>query len=278
MSVDNQKNDFALVPKPPRAIEIAKPGTKRILSGMVADTLALVKKVQRPKPRIVWVDDDAEFVQMVESVICNEFTVLKFQNGEQAWRELQQQDPDILVTDILRPNDAMDGWVMIPLLAEKKVTYPIVVVSAYREFSAEFENEIFKADAAKFRSFLQQARRTLNIRALAKPFENEELLKLLNACLETGKTPRKARPLGIIMVCSEPAPFQSLQFVIRLWFKDATFHLFQDNSEEAWQELSRTDPDLLIMADAMPGLRGQEISRRLLDRKATYPIIVTFRV
>jgi len=63
--------------------------------------------------------------------------------------------------------------------------------------------------------------------------------------------------------------------VIRLWFKDATFRLFQDNGEEAWQELSRTDPDLLIMADAMPVLRGEEIGRRLLDRKATYPIIVT---
>lgn len=34
-------NDFALVPKPPSAVEKAEPSAKRILSGMVADTLAL---------------------------------------------------------------------------------------------------------------------------------------------------------------------------------------------------------------------------------------------
>jgi hypothetical protein len=40
----NGSENFALVPKPPGALEKAEPGAKRILSGMVADTLALVKK------------------------------------------------------------------------------------------------------------------------------------------------------------------------------------------------------------------------------------------
>ena len=37
----NEKNNLALVTRPPRALEKAEPGAKRILSGMVADTLAL---------------------------------------------------------------------------------------------------------------------------------------------------------------------------------------------------------------------------------------------
>jgi TPR repeat protein/ActR/RegA family two-component response regulator len=37
----NEKDNFALVPRPPGALEKAEPGAKRILSGMVADTLAL---------------------------------------------------------------------------------------------------------------------------------------------------------------------------------------------------------------------------------------------
>jgi len=39
-----KKNDFALVPRPATTLEKVAPGAKRILSGMIADTLALVKK------------------------------------------------------------------------------------------------------------------------------------------------------------------------------------------------------------------------------------------
>ena len=46
----NEKDNFALVPKPPSAVEKAAPGAKRILSGMAADTLALVKPVRLDSP------------------------------------------------------------------------------------------------------------------------------------------------------------------------------------------------------------------------------------
>ena len=39
----NEKNDFALVRKPSRAVEKTTPRTKRLLSDMVADTLALAR-------------------------------------------------------------------------------------------------------------------------------------------------------------------------------------------------------------------------------------------
>jgi hypothetical protein len=41
----NEKNNHALVRRPSSAIEKAKPRAKRVLSGMVADTLALAKPV-----------------------------------------------------------------------------------------------------------------------------------------------------------------------------------------------------------------------------------------
>ena len=46
----SENNDFALVPKPPSALEKAEPGARRILSGMVADTLALVKPDRLDSP------------------------------------------------------------------------------------------------------------------------------------------------------------------------------------------------------------------------------------
>jgi hypothetical protein len=48
----NEKKENALVPKPPSAVEKAAPGTKRILSGMASDTLALAKQRAPAKFRI----------------------------------------------------------------------------------------------------------------------------------------------------------------------------------------------------------------------------------
>ena len=45
-----EKNDFALVRRPSSAVERVEPGAKRILAGLVADTLALAKKEPPAKP------------------------------------------------------------------------------------------------------------------------------------------------------------------------------------------------------------------------------------
>jgi mannitol/fructose-specific phosphotransferase system IIA component (Ntr-type)/CheY-like chemotaxis protein len=174
-----EPDNFALVPKPPSAIEKAEPGAKRVLSSMVADTLALVKREQLSKPRIILVNDSPDTVHLMEALIYDWFkeaTLLIFQSGEQAWQELEQQDPDILITDMMRGNDPMDGWAMIPLLIERKVKYPVVVVSACREFPPQ--------NNAEYASLLQHARQTLNIAAVAIPFDFEQLRKVLEACLE----------------------------------------------------------------------------------------------
>ena len=49
--------------------------------------------------------------------------------------------------------------------------------------------------------------------------------------------------------------------------------LFQD-SVEAWEELLKKDPDLLITGTWFPRLRAREFVGRLMERKAEFPIIV----
>ena len=68
----NEKNDFALVTRPSSALQKAEPGAKRILYGMVADTLALVKKEQANKPVVSVVMcgcADAGFQEMIELML-----------------------------------------------------------------------------------------------------------------------------------------------------------------------------------------------------------------
>jgi TPR repeat protein len=158
-------NDFPLVRRPSSAVEKAAPGAKRILSGMVGDTLALVKKT---RPRIVVVDDEPMLLQLFEILILQCFkdaTVLSFDNGDQAWQELLRKTPDLLVTDMNR--GGLNGWKMLPLLAAKKVNFPILVASG----------------SATEKDVRQCAGSDLTFSFLAKPFSIEafhhELLKYL---------------------------------------------------------------------------------------------------
>ena len=124
----SEKENFALVRKPSSAVEKAAPGAKRILSVMVADTLTLVKKAR--SPRIVLVDDEEWLREMLEMAIRQCFkdaNVLSFDNGDQAWQELLRVEPDLFITDICRPG--LSGLKMLPLLAAKKVKFPILVMS-----------------------------------------------------------------------------------------------------------------------------------------------------
>jgi CheY-like chemotaxis protein len=87
------------------------------------------------------------------------------------------------------------------------------------------------------------------------------------------RLPRRRRPPRIVVVDDEPGLVEISGELIRHWINDVTLLLFTE-STKALEELSRHDPDLLITDDIMPCLFGREICERLLERRATCPIIV----
>src|ERR1039457_4409993 len=129
------KSDFALVRKPSSAVEKAAPGAKRVLAGMVTDTLALTKKVR--SFRIVHIDDEDWLLEMVGMAIRAKFknvVIDEFQNGDKAWEELLRADPDLLITDLFNSDFSsrtayiganeifgMSGFDLLMLLQQKKV-------------------------------------------------------------------------------------------------------------------------------------------------------------
>jgi len=46
-----------------------------------------------------------------------------------------------------------------------------------------------------------------------------------------------------------------------------------DDGDKAWDALTKQSPDLFIFDDEHPGIRGREIVRRLVNRKAQLPMI-----
>jgi CheY-like chemotaxis protein len=208
------KNNGALVRNSSSAVEKAAPGAKRILSGMVADALMLVKSVKMP--RIILVDDESSYLDLLEDVIRKNFSdaiVLKFVEGEPAWLELLKTPPDFLITDLERPGK-MNGWEMIPLLAERKTEFPIMLVTGSTKGeeihqkvisalngkdevlfgkiqSGEFKDEDLQDPVAwqtpsnAVQNLIQRVSLTLNITFLAKPFDTENFIRILETALKT---------------------------------------------------------------------------------------------
>jgi CheY-like chemotaxis protein len=57
--------------------------------------------------RIVVVDDEEFNLDLVETLVRGwnkEVTLLKFRNRDEAWQELLNGDPDLLITDMLNDN------------------------------------------------------------------------------------------------------------------------------------------------------------------------------
>ena len=71
----------------------------------------------------------------------------------------------------------------------------------------------------------------------------------------------------------EEGPRQTYRILLHRWFK-APMILTFDDGDEAWSELSRTTPDLLISDVMHPGLSLLEMVTRLAERSINYPIVV----
>lgn len=92
----DKPNGFALVRKPSSAIEKAAPGARRIVSGMVADTLALTKL----RGKLLIVDDQYEVRDWLRVIFEDEYNLLLAENGATAIELAKQHDIDVVVTNI----------------------------------------------------------------------------------------------------------------------------------------------------------------------------------
>lgn len=132
-------------------------------------------------PRIVLVDDEEFTHEMVDLVLresLRRYTLVKFQNRDEAWQELQRQQPDLLITDMLSTNVpgrtehyGMSGGELLERLTELRVTYPIMVVSG------SFSVSGWEAYAKRC------ARPQLNVSFLTKPYTVALFQQALRKCL-----------------------------------------------------------------------------------------------
>ena len=64
------------------------------------------------------------------------------------------------------------------------------------------------------------------------------------------------------------------ELVVRKWFVNVTILTFE-TGEQAWAEILKTEPDLLITDMARAGMGGREMLPLLAEKNIKFPILVT---
>jgi CheY-like chemotaxis protein len=258
-------DNFALVPRSPIAVERAEPGAKRILSGMVADTLALARENQPSKPVLSvliggfqgnrWPDI---FQAIIESQWGSHYEVRVAceTNALNLLTRAQQEPVDLFILSVSK-EDARPAHARLLASLKARHRKPILVWGT---------NKLAGADAY-----------------IEMPSWVESLLKALTVCLkprgqfaEIKQTPNhlhRGRPLRIVMLDDEPCFLDCLKLITEGWFRDATILTF-GNSRDAMQELTREDPDLFTTDINHVGLCCTEMLQHLAVRRVKYPIFV----
>ncbi|MCE9615503.1 MAG: response regulator [Lentisphaerae bacterium] len=113
-----------------------------------------------PKKKVLIVDDETEFVDMIQMRLeANDYDVIAAHDGQAGFDRAQSDAPNIILLDVMMPG--MDGFETLRKLrkTEKTRNIPVVMLTARGESSA-----IFKAQGLSATDYL------------IKPCDSQELL------------------------------------------------------------------------------------------------------
>ena len=126
----NEKNNHALVRRPSSAVEKAAPGVKRILSGMVTDTLALAKTPSfKRRGRLLIVDHEEGPRESLRVIFKDEYDLFMAEDGVTAIELAQQHDIDVVVTEIYMPG--ISGIVVLERLKYMKPDIEVIIMTGF---------------------------------------------------------------------------------------------------------------------------------------------------
>lgn len=129
-------------------------------------------------PRVVILDDENSIVQLCAAVIRRvhpEAEIIRYADGEEAWNELTQRDPDLFMLDEYHPG--LRGLEIIQRLAERKAEFPMIFMTVMGN-TREKLDAWFEENTAKLFE-----RHPLKVKLLEKPFEVEEMLATVKELL-----------------------------------------------------------------------------------------------
>ena len=249
---------FALVPRQPRALEKAERGTKRILYGMVADTLALARKELPTKPTfavLLGLGDKTDkllydrFEKWFENKLSEKYSVrfVLFDCSTELLHLVQEQTFSLVVVSFTRTK-----WDTIT--DESFYTREGKIVEFLESLISQLRIPIVTPGGFDSESTGQLERAGVHVFVpYGAPFSTRAFWDTLQSCLplrrdaaendgDTFSGPRGVRPPRIVIMDDEKGPRRIRPVIYKHYYKDAAVLLF-DDADEAITELSREDPD-----------------------------------
>ena len=230
-------------------------------------------KTPKPRGKLLIVDDEDGVRQCMRLIFKDDYDVFLAGDGPTAIELAKQNDIDVAVTNINMPG--MSGIELLERLKSLKPDIEVIIATAFetpdtfrqalRMGACDYIIKPF--DCSTMRAAVSKAmqhRALESERTAARKQSSSNMEEVADLTLQT-------RPPRIVVVDNEDLCLEVFKPLIREWFKDVTLLLFS-NSDEAWQDLEREDPDLLIL-DMV--LSGPEMLPLLAEHKVKYPILLT---
>lgn len=90
--------------------------------------------------------------------------------------------------------------------------------------------------------------------------------------MSASHTSKHSRRPRIIVLEHSQTFSEILKGCITDWFRDPDVVSFE-NGDEAWDEMKRQEPDLLMMDQVHPGMNGEELVWWLATREVSFPVL-----
>lgn len=195
---------------------------------------------------VLIVDDDKEVSEFVSLKLRQGgLRVMTAPDGESAIVALGRSIPDIVVLDISMPK--MNGHQVLKVMKENPLytSIPVLVLTAHTE-----------------QDHIVSALHSGALDYIVKPFDADKLVARLNKLLD-------ARKFTVLIADND---LLVLQLLSRK-FSDRGFKVIvSEDGKDAWEQIQRSLPDLVILDRMMPGMEGLSVLQKMREEKETREI------
>ncbi|WKN33300.1 ATP-binding protein [Porifericola rhodea] len=97
------------------------------------------KYAEEPTARLLLVDDNADMRAYLSQILAEEYEVMSASNGQEAWKIIQKELPDLVISDVMMP--VMNGIELVQKVRSQEVsrTIPVILLSARAGEDAQVE-------------------------------------------------------------------------------------------------------------------------------------------
>ncbi|NID12090.1 two-component regulator propeller domain-containing protein [Fibrivirga algicola] len=231
------------------AIELPPGQLPALLSAETDQPEARLRKKAR---RIVIADDDSEICTYLAEELSNEYTVFAYPNGEDAYKGILKEKPDLVVSDVMMP--VMDGMTLCrKLRANPLINHiPIILLTAKTEESSNALGLELGADAY-----------------ITKPFNIDILLKTIKSLIKNRQLIRN----------NESEQQYQAEFISKITIKSADVKLLEKVHLLINKNIANPELSVEMIASEI-GISRVHLHRKLkeLTNSTTRDLIRTIRL